>query len=112
FTRMDALLLGGLVALGVRELGSIAPLARPAPRVLAASGVVALATLAAAPARASYASPWVQTAGLTAISVCFAAALVLAVAAPETSRRGRFLRAPALRTFGKYSYALYLFHPL
>jgi peptidoglycan/LPS O-acetylase OafA/YrhL len=112
FARMDALLLGGLVALAVRELGSAAPLARHAPRVLAGSGLVAAATLVAAPARMSYASPWVQTVGLTAIAIFFSAALVMAIAAPEGSRLGRFLRAPSLRTFGKYSYALYLFHPL
>jgi peptidoglycan/LPS O-acetylase OafA/YrhL len=112
FARMDALLVGALVALAVRELGSVAPLARHAPRVLLGSGLVAAATLASAPARMSWTSPWVQTVGLTAIAVFFAAALVLAVAAPEGSRWGRLLRAPSLRTFGKYSYALYIFHPL
>jgi len=112
FARMDALLLGGLVALAVRELGSVAPLARHAPRVLAGAGVVAAATLASAPARMTWASPWVQTVGLTAIALFFAALLVTAVAAPEGSRWGRLLRAPSLRTFGKYSYGLYLFHPL
>jgi peptidoglycan/LPS O-acetylase OafA/YrhL len=112
FARMDALLLGALVALAVRELGSVAPLARHAPRVLAASGTVAAATLAFAPARMSWSSPAVQTVGLTAIAVFFAALLVTAVAAPESSRWGQVLRAPSLRTFGKYSYALYIFHPL
>jgi peptidoglycan/LPS O-acetylase OafA/YrhL len=112
FARMDALLLGGLVALGVRELGSMAPLARRAPRVLAVSGAVAAATLASAPARTSNAAPWVQTVGYTAIAVFFAALLVTAVAAPEDSRWGRLLRAPSLLTLGKYSYALYVFHPM
>jgi len=112
FARMDALLLGALVALAVRELGSVAPLARRAPRVLAVSGVVAAATLAAAPARLSSGSPWVQTVGLSAIAVFFAALLVTALAAPEGSRWGRLLRAPLLATLGKYSYALYIFHPL
>jgi peptidoglycan/LPS O-acetylase OafA/YrhL len=112
FGRMDALLLGALVALAVRELGSVAPLARHAPRVLAVSGTVAAATLAWAPARMSWSSPAVQTVGLTAIAVFFAALLVTAVAAPEASRWGRVLRAPSLRTFGKYSYALYILHPL
>jgi peptidoglycan/LPS O-acetylase OafA/YrhL len=60
----------------------------------------------------SWSSPWVQSVGLTAIAVFFAALLVTAVAAPEGSRWGRFLRAPSLGTFGKYSYALYIFHPL
>ncbi len=112
WARMDALLLGALVALAVREMGSVAPLARHAPRVLAGAGVVAAATLVSAPARMSWSSPWVQTVGLTAIAVFFAALLVTAIAAPEGSRWGRFLRAPSLRTFGKYSYALYIFHPL
>jgi peptidoglycan/LPS O-acetylase OafA/YrhL len=90
----------------------VAPLARHAPRVLAVSGVVAGATLASAPARTSWASPWVQTIGLTAIAVFFAALVVTTVAASGASRWGRALRAPSLRTFGKYSYALYIFHPL
>lgn len=112
FARMDALLLGALVALAMRKTGGVAPLARRAPAMLAASGVVAAATLVSAPARTSSASPWVQTVGLTAIAVFWAALLVTAVAAPEGSRWGRLLRAPLLGTFGKYSYALYIFHPL
>jgi len=112
FARMDALLLGGLVALGVRELGGVAPLARHAPRVLAVSCAVAAATLASAPARTSYASPWVQTVGYTAIAVFFAALLVASVAAPEGSRWGRLLRARPLAAPGTYSYALYVFHPV
>lgn len=112
FTRMDALLIGGLVALMTRELGSITPLARHAPRALLGAGLVAAATLATAAPRQSWTSLWVQTIGLTAIAIFFAAALVAAVSADASSRWGRFLRAPSLRTFGKYSYALYIFHPL
>lgn len=112
FARMDALLMGALVALAMRELGGIAPLARGAPRVLAGAGLVAAAVLASAPPRQSWASPWMQTVGFTAIAAFFAALLVTAVSADSSSRWGRFLRAPSLRTFGKYSYALYIFHPL
>jgi peptidoglycan/LPS O-acetylase OafA/YrhL len=54
----------------------------------------------------------VQTVGFTAIAVFFAALLVTAVAAPERSHWGRLLRAPSLATLGKYSYALYIIHPL
>jgi len=112
FTRMDALLMGALVALGMRELGSVAPLARHAPRVLIGAGLVAAASLATGSPRLGWTAPWVQTIGFTAIAAFFAAALVTAVAADGSSRWGRILRAPWLRTFGKYSYALYIFHPL
>jgi peptidoglycan/LPS O-acetylase OafA/YrhL len=42
----------------------------------------------------------------------FAAVVVLAIAARPEHRAGRLLHGRTLRFFGKYSYALYVFHPL
>lgn len=53
---------------------------------------------------------WSQTAGFSLTALAFAAILVLAVTAPRTSRTHRFWCTPLLRVFGKYSYAMYLFH--
>ena len=110
FTRMDALLTGAAIALLAREVG-VAPLARIAPRVLVWAGLVGVAAFAVAPARMSYASPAVLTVGLTAVSLACGAILVLALASRPESRWGQAVRSRSLATFGKYAYALYVFHP-
>jgi peptidoglycan/LPS O-acetylase OafA/YrhL len=44
--------------------------------------------------------------------VCFASMLVSALTAPQTSMWRRFLESRVMRFFGRYSYALYVFHHL
>ena len=57
-------------------------------------------------------NPLVLTIGITALAIFFSGLLVLAVDAAEGSRLGGLLKINALRTIGKYSYAIYVFHPL
>jgi peptidoglycan/LPS O-acetylase OafA/YrhL len=52
----------------------------------------------------------VQGIGFTTVVVCFGSILALVLSAPAKSRTTQLLSHPALTTFGKYSYALYLFH--
>ena len=111
FMRMDALLAGSLLALAVREHGveRVARLARPV--LLAAGGGFLVVWLTAAPGM-SYADPRVQTAGFTCLALGFAALLALLLAAPAQARAVRFFGARELRVLGRYSYAVYMVHPV
>ena len=51
-----------------------------------------------------------QTAGYTALALGYAGIVTLAAVGPADSWLARFFRCSALRTLGRYSYALYLFH--
>jgi peptidoglycan/LPS O-acetylase OafA/YrhL len=54
--------------------------------------------------------PWMQTAGYSALAVFGASLVALAATARAGEVLHRLLTAPTLRAFGKYSYAIYLFH--
>jgi peptidoglycan/LPS O-acetylase OafA/YrhL len=54
----------------------------------------------------------VLTIGIAALAVLFAGLIVLATDAVEGSRLRRHLESNWLRAIGKYSYAMYVFHPL
>lgn len=108
--RIDGLAAGGYIALALRgEPTTVRRLARIAPFV-AGTAVAVLAGLYLTQKRFFPADAPVQTVGLSALAGFFGALLVLAI----TSRRDRPLHRacanPVLRTFGKYSYALYVFH--
>ena len=51
-----------------------------------------------------------MTVGTTAAVAFFAASIGVAVTRPESSLFNRVLALSGLRVFGKYSYAIYLFH--
>ena len=108
-TRMDTLAIGALVAVAVRDGEWWARLQRHVGWMFA----VALGTLAllwvSIGAFAEY-HPLMQTAGFTALAVLFAALIAHAVAAPVGSPIARVFSSSLLRSFGKYSYAMYLFH--
>jgi peptidoglycan/LPS O-acetylase OafA/YrhL len=52
----------------------------------------------------------ILTVGTTAAVVLFASTIGVAVTSPESSAFNRVLASSGLRMFGKYSYAIYLFH--
>jgi peptidoglycan/LPS O-acetylase OafA/YrhL len=108
-TRMDTLAIGALVAVAVRDGEWWARLQRNVGWMFA----VALGTLALLwaliGAFAEY-HPLMQTAGFTALAVLFAALIAHALAAPAGSPIARVFSSSVLRSFGKYSYAMYLFH--
>jgi peptidoglycan/LPS O-acetylase OafA/YrhL len=112
FCRMDALAAGGFVALALRD-------DREATRLLAWARRLAPAALLTVFGiwyvekpldDGSWTEPIMQTAGYTVLAVFFGSLVALAAASPEGSALSRVFSAPFLRTFGKYSYALYLFH--
>jgi peptidoglycan/LPS O-acetylase OafA/YrhL len=57
-----------------------------------------------------YSSPVSFTIGYSVVGLLFAQCLVIAVHAPETTIAGKVFASRLLGFFGKYSYAIYLFH--
>jgi len=115
--RMDALAAGALVALAMRSDRS-GPPAAPA-RLITLARIVAPAAAATVLAiwyvedlfdNADWSEPLMQTAGYTTLALGYAAVVTLAASGPANSWITRFFRLSPLRTLGRYSYALYLFH--
>jgi peptidoglycan/LPS O-acetylase OafA/YrhL len=107
-TRMDALVMGAWVALFLR--GEMGPaLLRPLARAALFVGLPVLA-LCVALGRTDSLDPLMQTAGYSVLGMVFSALLALLVIRPADSTWFRLFCHPVVLTFGKYSYALYLFH--
>jgi peptidoglycan/LPS O-acetylase OafA/YrhL len=108
--RMDALALGGLIAVIARESEGLSRLARWAwPTVMASVvllGLIFMSRHTLGPTR----DPVVQTIGFTLLAILSAGTLVIALAAPSGSATGRFFAHRVLRFLGRYSYGLYVFH--
>lgn len=108
-TRMDALAVGGLIAIVARSPAGLRALTRHARTVgaVAAAAVAAAVLLDRSPL---WSGPVMQTLGYTGLAFMFGALLVMAVASPAGHAIRWALTSRPLRTFGKYSYALYLIH--
>lgn len=108
--RIDTLAVGGFIALALRgEPTTVGRLARIAPFVAG----TALAVLAGLYVTREHFFPTdssVETVGLSALAVFFGALLVLGVTSRLERPLHRALANSVLRTLGKYSYALYVFH--
>jgi peptidoglycan/LPS O-acetylase OafA/YrhL len=111
FCRMDALAAGAFVALALRDARDAETLRGWAPFVaFAAAAIFLVGWYAEDPFdNEAWAEPGMQTAGYTLLALGFGSVLAL-VASDPVPGLSRVLSAPVLRTFGKYSYALYLFH--
>jgi peptidoglycan/LPS O-acetylase OafA/YrhL len=104
--RMDGLALGAWVALAVQD-GEV----RLRARSLRAAAAAALAVAVIAFARRGLvmSDGMVVTAGITSLAVLFAGTVGWAVTGGG-GRAGRLLAHPALRSVGRYSYAMYVLH--
>ena len=107
--RMDALALGGLVALVAREPGGFLRLKRWAPLTALASAAC-LATIFLWRQGFKNTDPLVTTVGLTFLATLFASVLAIAVASPPQAAVAQVFSLRFLRSLGRYSYAMYIFH--
>src|SRR5262249_19204077 len=109
--RMDALALGGLLAVITRGKGNVPRLSRWA-RILTPLGVVLLVGIACWRHGLHPQDRVVQTAGYTLLALCAGGIILLAVAPRAKTSYGVAFNHPVLRVFGKYSYGMYVFHYL
>jgi len=107
--RMDLLAAGGFLALLARDpVGLEARL--PWARAGVAAGIASLAGILVWRGELDAMDPVVQVVGYSLIALLYASLLVLTVQSrPGTALHG-FFTSRGMRMFGRYSYALYLFH--
>jgi peptidoglycan/LPS O-acetylase OafA/YrhL len=107
--RMDALVLGGLMAICIREPLWRAFVARLALPVIALCAVVYVSVAIAAHSL-SYSHFGMATAGLSALAIGFSLCVFLAAGLSGNGAWRKLLTAKPLRSIGKYSYTMYLVH--
>jgi len=106
--RLDAISVGALLAaLARREGGATLLLRRSGTAALAAGGAVLLVSAFCAATRIGL--PVLHPVRGTLYAVFFGALLLLAARPPEEGLLARAFQGPWLRTFGKYSYGLYIY---
>jgi peptidoglycan/LPS O-acetylase OafA/YrhL len=104
--RSDALMMGAMAAVLVREPTWVARLRPWLKAALGSTGVASLAVMAAG-GGTHYLHPPVLAAGMTVFAAAFAVVLTVVVTAP---RGGGFLEHPVLGWFGRHSYGMYVWH--
>ncbi len=109
FTRADSLLWGALAALLVRDRNLLARLRRPL-RILSACAALALLAMSVPRGFLLYEAPEMVTIGYSLFGLLFA--VVILSCASENGWLARAVSAPALQWFGRYSYAMYIAHPI
>lgn len=106
--RFDALAMGGLLAVTLRSENAM-PLLRTWSWKLAAASLAAFAVVGLTRGL-DFKDPVVVTAGISLLDLFFASSLAAILSAPAESVIRSPFRSSALRTVGKYSYAIYIFH--
>ena len=106
--RMDSLAAGAFIALFVRGPKGIEGLLRPAMWLAGASGAVFLGMVLFQKSKSAL-DPLLGTAGYSVLWLFFGSVLVLALTWEPLKR---LMSLPILRWFGKYSYGMYVWHPI
>ena len=107
--RMDSLAAGALVAAAARGPGGIRALLPMARIVGAVSLLLAAGLFIWIGNDWQFRAPG-QILGYSVLAGVFASFLPIAITLPARNWRGRFLTSRVMRLFGRYSYAMYLFH--
>jgi peptidoglycan/LPS O-acetylase OafA/YrhL len=110
-THLDPLALGAWLAATAREPGGIEKFARWLKPVVLASAAGVAAILVTAQGRVVDALG-MQSVGYPLLAVLCVGLLAGALPGRSSTALDRFWRAPALRFFGRHSYAIYVLHPL
>ncbi|NUQ19601.1 MAG: acyltransferase [Gemmatimonadaceae bacterium] len=105
--RFDSLIAGALLAIAVR---SDDERLRRQLRRAGYCAAAALLVIVAARRGLPYNDPWVQTLGYSALAILFASLIESLLRDGDRSLGGRVFGSRVLRSFGRYSYAIYLFH--
>jgi peptidoglycan/LPS O-acetylase OafA/YrhL len=111
-SRMDALAIGALVAVALRAPAYVAA-AHAAGRGILWLGVGTLAALAVVTNGFALHSAWLVIPGYTILAMVFAGLIVVSCAGGHGRAVARFRAALSwapLRSVGRYSYAMYVFH--
>jgi peptidoglycan/LPS O-acetylase OafA/YrhL len=116
--RLDGLALGALIAVLIRREGGLR-LLDAASRVLLPSTLLIFSAFAwwwqwpSSPlGSAIMYDPMMQIYGYSVLMMIYGCFLMRTLAAPQRSAWARIFALSPLRILGKYSYAIYLFHPL
>jgi len=108
--RIDSLLIGAMVAIGFRSITSIEGLTKDAQKGLALSAIIVMACILVQPASPLYNNGAMLTVGFSGLALLTAALIILLLNKNESNFARRIFRSRILTFFGKYSYALYVFH--
>ncbi|MCY1018472.1 acyltransferase family protein [Pyxidicoccus sp. MSG2] len=109
FCRVDSLAVGALLSLALRHPEGVGLKAFPWMRYAVWAAVPVVLTLVVLPVGPAFHTVN-RTVGYTAIAVLFGAVVHRAVAVAPGHPLNRFFSSKLLRTYGKYSYAIYLIH--
>jgi peptidoglycan/LPS O-acetylase OafA/YrhL len=123
--RLDTLATGAAIAILARRAGGLAALA-PAARIVLPAALALFVAIQAwirltQPKVSGYAAiklqvlqfnsdPLMQTIGFSLLCAIYGGLLVWVLTGPARSLRARIFEMGWLRSFGRYSYAMYLFH--
>ncbi len=106
--RMDSLAAGAFIALLVRGPKGMTGLVKPALVVAGTSLALFLAIVFLRHSK-SWADPWIGTIGLSTLWMFYGATLILTL---NWKPLELLMSLPVLRWFGKYSYGMYVWHPI